>query len=242
MSFLKNVGQYLKTNKNSLSVGFGIGGMLVGSAWLAIGAIRANKKLEQPNLTKKDKAKIIAKEIAAPVAMEVIGAGMVITGFHSEHKGSAALATAYAISESALTEYKNKVVETVGERKEKEIRESIAQDKVDKLDISKTPVFATGNGNSVVYDIRTGIVFYSNEDAIKDAVFAINEKMLDEGYASINDLYREFNAPTPVNNEMFGFNINKGKLKVDICHPYGWGAPVITIDYDAYPDYDKYYK
>lgn len=242
MNFLKVIGKFIKTNKNSILVGTGIGGLVIGGALGAVGAVRASKKIESSNFSKKDKTKIIAKELALPIILEIVSAGAIIAGFKSEHKGSVAFATACAVSESMLTDYKNKVVETIGEKKEKEIRESIAQDNIDKLDIPKTAIIPTGNGTSIVYDKRTGVVFYSNEDAIKDAVFAINEKMLDDTYANINDFYRELNVPETINNDTFGWNINRGKLKVDFYHPFGWGAPAIMIDYEAYPGYDSYFN
>ena len=45
---------------------------------------------------------------------------------------NAALATAYRLSETALSEYREKVVETIGEKKEQNIRESVAKEQIKK--------------------------------------------------------------------------------------------------------------
>lgn len=52
-------------------------------------------------------------------------------------KRTAALATAYKLSETALTEYKEKVVETIGEKKEQLVRDKIDKDHIDKDPVSK---------------------------------------------------------------------------------------------------------
>ena len=43
-----------------------------------------------------------------------------------------ALATAYSLSESALKEYQEKAIATIGEKKEKAVRDAIAKDKIEK--------------------------------------------------------------------------------------------------------------
>ena len=57
---------------------------------------------------------------------------------------NAALATAYKIAETSIHEYRDKVVETIGEKKEKVIRDNIQQDRVDKNPVTRNEVIITG--------------------------------------------------------------------------------------------------
>lgn len=45
---------------------------------------------------------------------------------------NAALATAYTLSESALKEYREKVVETIGEKKEQAVQDAVAKERTSK--------------------------------------------------------------------------------------------------------------
>lgn len=63
-----------------------------------------------------------------PAAISGVASIACLLGSHSVHaKRNAALATAYKLSETALNEYREKVVEEIGEEKEKVIRDKVSQ-------------------------------------------------------------------------------------------------------------------
>ena len=72
---------------------------------------------------------------------------------------NAALYSAYKLSETALTEYKDKVVETIGEKKEKAVRDAVAKDKIEKNPVTKKEVIITEKGNTLCYDTISGRYF-----------------------------------------------------------------------------------
>ena len=72
---------------------------------------------------------------------------------------NAALAAAYSLSESALKEYQEKVIETIGEKKEQEIRDAIAKDKLQRDPIANKEVIITGRGETLCYDTITSRYF-----------------------------------------------------------------------------------
>ena len=115
---------------------------------------------------------------------------------------NAALAAAYNLSRSALTEYKEKVVETIGEKKAKSIKDKIAKDKIDKDPVSKTDVIITGKGNTLCYDAFNSRYFYSDIDTIKKAINELNRRMLNEMYISLNDFYNELDLRNSGNVEI----------------------------------------
>ena len=53
---------------------------------------------------------------------------------------NAALATAYSIAETSLKEYQNKVVETIGEKKEQTIRDAVAKEKIDAHPVKESEI------------------------------------------------------------------------------------------------------
>lgn len=115
-----------------------------------------------------------------------------LLGSHSVNaKRNAALATAYKLSETALNEYREKVVEEIGEEKEKVIRDKVSQKHLDETPVSKNEVIITGTGKQLCYDGISGRYFESDIQTIRAAVNKINETMVYEMYAALNDFYNE---------------------------------------------------
>ena len=83
---------------------------------------------------------------------------------------NAALATAYTLSESALKEYQEKVIETIGEKKEQSVKGTPCQ----RTGLTETPVSSreiiiTERGNTLCYDAISGRYFKSDIDKLKKA-------------------------------------------------------------------------
>lgn len=124
-----------------------------------------------------------------PAAISGAASIACLLGSHSVHaKRNAALATAYKLSETALNEYREKVVEEIGEEKEKVIRDKVSQKHLDETPVSKNEVIITGTGKQLCYDGISGRYFESDIQTIRAAVNKINETMVYEMYAALNDL------------------------------------------------------
>lgn len=152
----------------------------------------------------------------------------------------AALATAYKLSETAMNEYKDKVVEMVGEKKEKVIKEKVAEEKLIQNPVTKTEVIVTNEGTSLCYDYSSGRYFESSIAKIKDAQIAINERLLHSicGSVSLNDFYDELGLDHIDIGEILGWNTDE---LVDIHFGYAPandGRPCITISHNNPPKYD----
>lgn len=153
---------------------------------------------------------------------------------------NAALATAYKLSETALTEYKDKVVETIGEKKEQIVRDKVAEEKVKKNPVTKSEVIITGNGDTLCFDPMSGRYFQSNIEKIKRAENELNKRMLHSmfGYVSLNDFYDELNLPRTEVGDVLGWNTNK-LIDMGISSQVtDDGRPSIVLDYYVRPDYD----
>lgn len=106
-------------------------------------------------------------------------------------KRNAAIATAYKISEAALNDYKAKVVESIGEKKEQIIQEKVTQDKIDSNPPTNTTVIMAGNGDQLFYDGVSGRYFNSTIEKVDAAINTINRTMTYEMYVSLSEFYDE---------------------------------------------------
>lgn len=153
---------------------------------------------------------------------------------------NAALATAYKIAETSLHEYRDKVVETIGEKKEKVIRDNIHQDRVDKNPVSRNEVIITGKGKTLCYDTISGRYFDSDIEDIKKAVNELNHRMLLENYISLSEFYDEIGLSHTKNSDDLGWNLNEeGLIELSFSPVMSEDdRPAIAIDYYVSPRYD----
>jgi hypothetical protein len=152
---------------------------------------------------------------------------------------TAALATAYKISETALTEYKDKVVETIGEKKEKQVRDKIDKDHIDKDPVSKKEVIITKAGETLCYDMLSGRYFKSDIEQIKKAVNELNRRMMNDMYISLNEFYDELGLSHTAIGYEIGWNIDSGLIETDFSSQIADdGTPCIVVGYSVAPKYN----
>lgn len=158
-------------------------------------------------------------------------------------KRNAALATAYKLSEAALSEYKDAIIETIGEKKEQSVRDKVAEERLKKNPVSKSEIIVTGNGTTLCYDPVGNSYFKSNIQQIESAKNKLNARMLSENYVSLNDFYDELGiGPTKLGDDL-GWDIYKDGL-VEIAFSSQLaedGTPCLVMDYSVAPRYE-YYK
>lgn len=163
-----------------------------------------------------------------------------LIGASSVHiKRNALLATAYQLSETALTEYREKVIETIGEKKEEAIRDKVNKERIEKSPVSKHEVIITEKGNTLCYDHMTDRYFKSDIDKINKAVNEINNRILHEYYASVNDLYTELGLHHTSLGDKMGWNSDMGLLEVNLSAQVADdGNPCLVLDFNKPPRYD----
>lgn len=182
-----------------------------------------------------------------PAAITGIASVACLIGANSVHvRRNAALATAYQLSTTALSDYREKVVDTIGEKKENNIRDKVAKKQVEEHPVADTQIIMTGKGNTLCYDSHSDRYFRSDIDKIKNAVLNLNERMINgnEMYISLNDFYDEIGLKhTEVGNSI-GWRIDKGKIDVRYSAQITEdNEPCIVIDHLMPPEYgfDSYY-
>lgn len=244
--FFKDTQTVLSNHSPDILLGAGIVGMS-GTVVLAVMATpKALKLIEQKkeldevdNLTPIETIKTTWKCYIPAAITGVTSVGCLLGARSINARRNAALFAAYKISESTLSEYRDKVVETIGERKEQLIRDSIDKDRIEKDPVSKKEIIITGSGTTRCYDYHSGRYFSSDIDHIKRAVNELNRQMLLNEYVSLNDFYDEIGlAHTTLGNEL-GWSIDKGYIDISFSsHLSEDGVPCLAISYSIAPRHD----
>ena len=233
-------------NKNSPAIltGIGITGMLTSTVLAVKATPKALKLLDQAENDKCDELTTVEKIKAAwkPYIPAVISGSVSIAcliGANSAHaKRNAALATAYKISESALTDYRSKVIETVGEKKEKTIREKVDKERLQHTPVSKNEVIVTSNDNTLCFDAISGRYFTSDIEKLKKAENELNKRMLSEMYISLNEFYNEIGLSGNDIGNNLGWNIDDGLIDLHFSSQLADdGRPCVVVDYHIAPRY-----
>ena len=175
-----------------------------------------------------------------PAVSTCILSAACIIGASSVHaKRNAAIAAAYKLSEKALIEYKDAVIETIGEKKELEVRDKMAEKRIEKDPVSKTEVIVTDKGSSLCYDSISGRYFKSDIETIKRAENVINKQMLSDMYVSLNDFYDEIGLDfTKVGREL-GWSVDDGLIDIRFSSQLADdGTPCLVVEYCTPPRYN----
>lgn len=173
-----------------------------------------NKKRELniDKLTIKDTAKVIWRPYLPAIITGVASATCVIGSVSTSVKRNAVLSAAYTLATDAAKEYREKVVETIGEEKEREIRDKVAEKKIKDNPVSNNNIIVTGYGDSLCYDSISGRYFRSNIEKIKKVINELNNEMLQNNYVSLDEYYSRINLESiDLGNEL-GWTSESGIL------------------------------
>ena len=139
---------------------------------------------------------------------------------------------------TALAEYKDKVVETIGEKKENLIKDKIAEDRIEKNPVSKNEVIITGRGATTCYDSISGRYFKSDMDRLKKAENELNRQMLSDMYISLNEFYDEIGLDHISIGDDLGWNIERGMIDLSFSSLVADdGTPCLVVDYQVSPKF-----
>ena len=256
VNLTKTTKRYLTKHSPEILTGIGIAGM-ISSIILAVKAtpeameliaIREEEELRKNEnfykLGKIETIKTAWKPYVPVVGTAIMSAACIICGNTINTRRNAALATAYALSEQTLLTYRDKVIETIGENKEKKIRDEISQDMVNKKRLESSQVIITQKGDTLFLDTISGRYFKSDIEKIRKIVNELNRRMNYENYVSLNDFYYELGLETLGNGSDLGWNIADGLIELyfSACLTEN-DEPCVVINYMSSPKYgyDKIY-
>ena len=251
--FIKGCKKVVIKRSPEILMALGVTGMIT-STVLAVKATKpALKVLEEKEeekgeeLTKVEVVKATYKYYLPAVVTSTVSVACIIGSSSVNARRNAALATAYQLSSSALSEYKEKVVETIGEKKEKAIREKIAQDKINDEKTQTTPMYIVDTNATDFLDPIGGVRFVANIEKVRAAVNTTNAMLLDNDFVSLNDFYYELGLPPTKMGYKLGWDTKKGRREslIDIhfgsCVENGKAYAVLEYNLDPDYDYDKVY-
>lgn len=218
---LKQGGQMLKANAPEILTAIGVTGVATTAYLAARGAVKATHKTESDapyqTLDRQDKIKRIKK--VAPCYAPAVAAGAVtVAAVVCSHKVStqriAVATTAASLATQQLTEYRAKVVEQLGKKKDEAVRASVAQDKVDRSDKKSATPMLVGTGMGLAFEEHTGRPFQCDMETLRKVENKINQMRLSQRYVTLDDFYYEIGLQPTTNSGNWGWDQEGGMLEL----------------------------
>lgn len=146
---------------------------------------------------------------------------------------TAALSSAYSMTEKALNTYEQKVIDILGANKNEEIREEIVKDQLDSSTDVVIPAYSTGS--ELCYDCLTGQYFWSDRESIREKVNDFNEMLLKDMYGDKNEWLLSIGCNQVEDGDLLGWNSEK-LLDVNIKSLVAPnGKPCLAVSYYTKP-------
>ena len=210
------------------------------AAFRAADIIRDYKDEAQALTSFKEKVNVTWKEYIPAGAVGIITIVAIISANQIGTRRTAAIAAAYSLSDKAFNEYKEKVVEKLGQRKEESIRDELAQDRVDSNPAASRGIIVAGSGEVLCYEQFTGRYFKSSMDELKAAQNEVNARIISDNYASLSDFYDEMSLPHTSVSDEIGWNSDR-LMELEFSTVLSDdGKPCIAIDYRVSPVRDYF--
>ena len=250
----RDVRTSLSRHSPEILMGIGIAGMVTTTV-LAVKATpkalllieERKKELDVEKLTPVETVKTTWK-CYVPAAISGVASVACVIGSNSVNtRRNAALATAYKLSESAFSEYREKVIETIGEKKERVVRDKVSEEQIKNNPVSHTEIIVTGKGKTLFFDPWSHRYFYSTIELLRRAENNLNWKINTDPFdagVTLNDFYDELGLPETATGDNLGWNLQIGKVdiytsaqKVEEGEEHE-GEPCLVINFTNPPQYE----
>lgn len=255
----KNLGRVARKHSPEILTGVGIVGMVT----TTVLAVRATPKAlmliedkkreikieaigtdtQSIDLSKPEIVKTTWKCYIPAVITGVCSIGCLVGASSVSARRNAALAAAYALSETALSDYKTGVVKALGEKKEREVRDAIAKEKIENDPVTTKEIVITNKGETLCYESLSGRYFMSDRDQIERAVNQLNHQLLLDTYISLNEFYEAIGLETNDMGDRLEWCVNpdtsdKGLIELDFSSQLATdGTPCLVVGYLNPPRY-----
>lgn len=252
--FARDVKLSLARHSPEILIGLGIAGMIT-STVLAVKATpkalqlmeHRKEELEVETLTPVETVKTTWKCYIPAAVSGAVSVACLIGSNTVNAKRNAALATAYRLSETAFSEYRHSVIDTIGEKKERVVKDKVSEKQIEQNPISKTEIIVTGKGQTLFFEPLSSRYFYSDINRISRAENKLNKAIICDPFdagVTVNDFYEEIGLPPTATGDNLGWKLSIGLIeiytsaqKVEEGEEHE-GEPCLVLNYTNPPKYE----
>lgn len=213
---------------------------------------KADEVYEQENreqLTKMEKAEVYIKTLWPTFALGAVSGIMIVFGHKEQVRRTSALATAYCLSETTLKEYQKAVIDEIGEKKERVIRDRVAVSKMDKAEAANQTIIYAEGSQPWIYDTVTHTYFRMNYEKYRRIIAEATNQMVFQDGISVEELYYMLKVKLPNdgrNWSLLGWTPRNASSNLKdyyretscMTEINGETVPCMVVDWQVEPKYD----
>lgn len=246
-NLVRNAGHNVARNSPAILMGLSIAGVVT-TAWLMHKATKKSEPVlaaaiseSTEPLTVKQKISLSWKYYLPPILSCGATVAFIVAGNTLHFRRSAALITAVALGETALSDYKEQISETFGKGKARKAADELIQKQVTQAEtdgkLEKLVVFPE-NQEQYVFETHTQRMLVSTVEKINAAANKVARDCINNDHATLNQFYSEIGLdPVPWGDDV-GWS-NTLPLEVDLGSAIVKdGKGVIAIKYQNPPTSD----
>lgn len=178
-------------------------------------------------LTTREAFDLTWKNYIPAAASAALTISAIILAVRVQERRNAALAAAYTTVEKSYAEYRAKNIEKNGKNKDQAVKDAVAQDNVDRLDLRRTPIIITGKGDTMCIDGWSGRPFSSSRNIIDKAVNEFNRTLNNNDFASLSEFWALLGLDPTSDSDYIGWSRESGLLELD------WSGAIAKDDEPA---------
>ena len=152
------------------------------------------------------------KTIAIGTATILLVVGMSVLS----EKSYAGLATAYALTNDKINSYKEAVDEIVDNKTKEKINSKVVEKEITKAKENKVDVIKTTYGDTLIFDSWSGRYFYGDIEKVRQVINDANDKLLNDGYVPVDDIYWELGLPSSDMGSRMGWDYNMNSYLIQV--------------------------
>ena len=233
MSWIATLGTLLRQHTPLILTSVGAAGVVTTSVMSAKAALESRDIIEEvgrpvyEDLEPKERFRLLYKPWIKPAVAGGLTIGCIVGAHVALTRNTAAALGLLAVTETAYSEYREKVRSTIGEEKERDIRRDVAQDRVSR---SEAPIIVV-EGKATFYDPLTDRFFTSTMNDIQAGINGFNASLLHTMYGSQNELYNMIGLP----RVKFGDDVGWSSDELVEFEPHAFinsqNQPVISLEF-----------
>ena len=202
----------VRRNSPAILTGFGVSGTIVTAYLAGVASYRAanDPHGRDRELDRKETIRLVWKRYIPAGISGAVTIGCIIGATGTANRRTAAAASAYTVTERAFSEYRDKVIDQIGETKEQKVRDELAADHIASSPPKNSEILVTGNGNVLCCRALTrSDISECDMETLRRAQNDVNAKILQELYVPLSDFYYLVGLPVTTNSSEIGWNSDK---------------------------------
>lgn len=236
----------IRDNSPAILTALSVAGVISTAALTAKATISAHRAYLEASSefvdppTVKDMIPVVWKDYIPPALTATATIACVVGANSVSTRRQAAIAAAYSLTENAFREYKDEVAQTISPKKAEEVRAAISAKSTEDHPLVNQTIIVS-DGTPLCYDQYSGRYFNASMEDIRAAQNTLNQQIVNEGYASLNDFYHILGIPSSIAGEEAGWTTDN-LLEVEFSSVLALdGKPCLAVHYIVGPK-KKYYK